>query len=102
MRQITSLNKAYRAALNDADDIKLRWAKFGSVMSGLTSFTGSVFGIALSAMGLISVSQVDHPFVYRVGQVGIGVFVVLLFANLVLVCRTVSQAFKGRRPSFVV
>lgn len=98
--RIKDLNAAYRAALSDADDVKLRWTKFGSAMSAVTSFAGSVFGIALSAMGLVCVSPTEHPYVYRFGQVGVFAFVILLLANLILVSRSVWLAFKKGRPNF--
>jgi len=99
-KSLKAANEAYRAALSDADDVKLRWAKFGSTMSGLTSFAGSVFGIALSAMGLISVSPKDHPFVYAAGWAGIVTFILLLLANVILVSRSVWQVLKKGRPGF--
>ena len=48
-----------------------------------------MFGLLLSAAGLMIVDVNEHPCIVVLGKIGVGVFAVLLIANLLPVCKRI-------------
>ena len=81
-KKMTKLDKAFNDALADEDAAMRRWRNVSAVISGTTSVLTSVFGLLLSAAGLIVVDAAAHPCIVLLGKIGVGMFAILLLANL--------------------
>lgn len=100
-KQLTRLDKAFNDALSDEDAAERKWNSVFAFISSTTSVLTSVFGLLLSAAGLVTVSPDKHPCVVWLGKVGVGLFAVLLLANLVPVGKRIMKKCRcGKRPDW--
>lgn len=100
-KQLTKLDKAFNDALSDEDAAERKWNSVFTFISSTTSVLTSVFGLLLSAAGLVTVNAEKHPCIVSLGRVGVGMFAVLLLANLVPVGKRIIKKRRcGRRPDW--
>ena len=99
--KLTKLDRAFNDALADEDAAERKWNSVFAFISSTTSVLTSVFGLLLSAAGLVAVDAMEHPCIVWLGKVGVVMFAVLLLANLVPVGRRIMKKYKyGKRPDW--
>ena len=60
-----------------------------------------MFGLLLSAAGLVTINAKEHPYIVWLGKIGVGMFAVLLLANLVPVAKRIMKKCKcGKHPDW--
>lgn len=94
-KRLTKLDRAFNDALTDENAAERKWRKLSAFISGTTSVLTSVFGLLLSAAGLVVVDAVAHPRIVLLGKTGVGVFAVLLLANLFPVGKWIAKTCRG-------
>ena len=100
-RRLTKLDRAFNDALADEDAAERKWNSVFALISSTTSVLTSVFGLLLSAAGLVTVDATVHPCIAWLGKIGVGMFAVLLLANLVPVGKRIIKKCKyGKRPDW--
>lgn len=100
-RQLTKLDKAFNDALADEDAAERKWNSVFAFISSTTSVLTSVFGLLLSAAGLVTIDAAEHPCIVWLGKAGVGMFAILLLANLVPLGKRIMKKFQyGKRPDW--
>jgi len=99
--QLTKLDRAFNDALADEDAAERKWNSVFAFISSTTSVLTSVFGLLLSAAGLVTINAKEHPYIVWLGKIGVGMFAVLLLANLVPVAKRIMKKCKcGKHPDW--
>jgi len=100
-KQLTKLDKAFNDALADEDAAERKWNSVFALISSTTSVFTSVFGLLLSAAGLVTVDVSEHRYIVWLGRAGVCMFAILLMANLVLVGKRIIKKCRcGKRPDW--
>lgn len=94
--ELKKLDRAFMRTLEKVDARSEARQAFGRFVSSATSLVTSVFGLLLSAAGLVAVDANDHPWIVVLGKTGIVTFSILFVLNAFLV---VATEFMRRRDS---
>ena len=92
--ELQKLDKAFMVAIEKVKSRTESRLVFGRLVSSATSVVTSIFGILLSAAGLIALDAKVHQWIVVLGWAGVVVFSILLLTNIVLVVSTIVMRRK--------
>ena len=85
----------------DEDAAERKWNSVFAFISSTTSVLTSVFGLLLSAAGLVAIDAAKYPCIVWLGKAGVGLFAILLLVNFVPLGIRIVKKFKcGKRPDW--